>query len=453
MNIRIAITVFITVAVPLHLFSQGLFESSLTGDSPSSAQGQSNAVDLSGHVKGGIYGMENSSDDPVIASAMSQPALKFTAKKTDLGKAYAETRIRAQSNEGIGCVDLDIREAWIAMYPGRCEIRLGKQIVAWGRADGINPTNNITPMNILAFSSDFDDMRLGNFLARCRLNLPHVGIEGIWIPLFAADEIAVDETMLPAGIQLDRPDYPDNRLENSSCALRVDLTFPVIDGSLSYFNGYETQPGFNYELKPNGVSLIPRAYRIHAAGADFSTAIKSFGLRGEVCAEFPYKDYDEYVYIPNPSLQAVAGIDRSIGNRTFLLQYSGRYTFYYDNVNNPVLSNPSDPMARQLYAMALTETEVNRLNRLFSGTTDKYRQTVTALTEATLLYETLHLKLAGMYDITTEEYTINPTLSYDITDAFTVTAGGRYFGGPEESLNDLASEILSMVYTELQLSF
>jgi hypothetical protein len=40
-----------------------------------------------------------------------------------------------------------------------------------------------------------------------------------------------------------------------------------------------------------------------------------------------------------------------------------------------------------------------------------------------LLYETLKLELAGMYNFTTEEYVFNPKISYAITDALTVSAG------------------------------
>ena len=38
---------------------------------------------------------------------------------------------------------LDIREAYFAYYPNWGEIKIGKQIHAWGAADGNNPTDNI----------------------------------------------------------------------------------------------------------------------------------------------------------------------------------------------------------------------------------------------------------------------------------------------------------------------
>jgi hypothetical protein len=36
-------------------------------------------------------------------------------------------------------------EGFLTFRFARAELRLGKQIVAWGRADGINPTDNLTP--------------------------------------------------------------------------------------------------------------------------------------------------------------------------------------------------------------------------------------------------------------------------------------------------------------------
>jgi hypothetical protein len=58
-----------------------------------------------------------------------------------------------------------------------------------------------------------------------------------------------------------------------------------------------------------------------------------------------------------------------------------------------------------------------------------------------------------MYDFTTKDYGINPSASYDIADAISVTVGGRYLNGPVGNLNNIISNLLSFVYTELKWSF
>jgi hypothetical protein len=449
-------TIFITILVLIlsaHLVAQGLFEDAVSGDTDSTGKPGQHSIDIGGHIKGSIFAGENNDGGVLIKAACSQLSLKLTAEKQELGKAFAELRLDAATTDGRLAIEPDLREAWLATYPGPFDIRLGKQIVVWGRADGINPTNNITPMNNCVYSSELDDTRLGNLLAQVKVNLPHAAIEAIWIPVFAADKLLIDQSMVPEGIRIGAPYYPGHTLGNCGYAARIDLSFSVVDGSISYFNGYETQPGFDYQLNIPSLTLIPRAYRIHAIGADFSTAVASLGLRGEVAAEIPYADYEQKVYVPNPAVRGVFGVDKTIGNWDFLLQYSGCYVIDFAELPQPVLANPQDPASQLAYASQLAATEIDRLNRLFVGNADKSSHAATARVGLNLLYETLHLELAGMYSVTTEDYAVNPKISYAITDAFSVAAGGRYLDGPDNSLNDLVGKTLSFAFVEMVLSF
>src|SRR6266702_3067112 len=43
----------------------------------------------------------------------------------------------------------DLLEAYITAHFGQADLRIGKQIIAWGRADGINPTDNLTPRDFV----------------------------------------------------------------------------------------------------------------------------------------------------------------------------------------------------------------------------------------------------------------------------------------------------------------
>jgi len=202
-----------------------------------------------------------------------------------------------------------------------------------------------------------------------------------------------------------------------------------------------------------GLTLIPRAYRMQAGGIDFSTVLWSVGLRGEAAVKYPYDDYNAEVYVPNPYAQYVVGIDKSIGDWNALVQYSGVYVFHFGSIVEPVLSNPYDPSAQAQYASDLAAGEIKRLNRMFTGTADEVSHTLTGNVQWNTLYETLHLKLACMYDITTKEYAINPGIAYDVADAIGVTVGGRYIAGPDGSLNDMVSKLLSFVYAEVKVSF
>jgi hypothetical protein len=434
--------------------AQGLFESAGndTGNSASQDK-QSKALSIGGYVKGALFGGRDSANNAVVSGSYAQAALKFDAEKDGIGRAFAEVRLNAGNIRGSTFAAVDVREAWGDVTPGPFDIRLGRQIVCWGRADAINPTNNITPMDETVLSSEYDDTRIGNELLQVKANLGHSSIQGIWIPWYRPDAIPLIGAKIPVGISIADPVYPDIRFSNGGYALRLEYNGSSLDGSVSYFNGYAPLPGFDYALSQTGLSIIPHAYRMHAAGADFSTAIGSFGLRGEAAVKYPYDDYNKEVYVPNPYAQYVLGLDKSIGNWSILLQYSGLYVINYKKIADPVLTDPLDTMAQALYASELASAEIQRLNRLFTGTADEVSHSLTGNIQWNTLHETLHLKIAGMYDFTTKDYAINPSASYDIADAISIEVGGRYLNGPDGKLNNMVSNLMSFVYTELKWSF
>ncbi len=458
-NMRFPLSTIVTTIsflLPVTIQAQGLFENS-GNDSSNSASGekQSKTLEISGYVKSALFGGRDNADSAIVSGSYAQAALKFDAKKSGMGRAYAEVRLSAGNNRGSTFTAIDVREAWGNVSPGLFDIKLGRQIILWGRADAINPTNNITPKDETVLSSEFDDTRLGNELLQIKAKIGQSSIQaqGVWIPCYRPDVLPLSGAKIPSGIIIADPAYPDIRFSNGGYALRLEYTAPSLDGSVSYFNGYATLPGFDFSLGQTGLSLIPRAYRFHAAGADFSTTIGSIGLRGEAALKYPIDDYDKNVYVPHPHAQYVLGLDKSIGNWSVLVQYSGFYVINYKKIEDPVLTDPLDPMAQMLYASALASAEIQRMNRLFTGTADKVSHSLTGNIQWNALYETLHLKIAGMYNFTTKEYAVNPSASYDIADAINLSVGGRYLDGPAGKLNNMVSNLMSFVYTELKLSF
>ncbi|MCP4710711.1 MAG: hypothetical protein GY869_18965, partial [Planctomycetes bacterium] len=213
--------------------------------------------------------------------------------KNDLGKAFAELRYTGGHDGNEGFSAFDIREAYVGVFPGPFDFYIGKQIIAWGRADAHNPTNVITPQKFVSRSPFEDDRRDGNFLIRSQLNVEPVRVEALWIPVYAANELPIDQNMinsllmgqlssLPFNVNLHKlvENYPDASFKKSGFAVRCNLELPAVDGSVSYFNGYNPMPGLNVDVGPAGavVDIMPglKAYRMHMVGGDFATALGSF---------------------------------------------------------------------------------------------------------------------------------------------------------------------------------
>ena len=98
-------------------------------------------------------------------------ALQLRTAKTAYGDGFADARIRYGLQGNAPGTFVDLREAYVNAYLGPFDLRLGKQIIVWGRADALNPTNNLTPVDFRIRSPLEDDIRLGNVGARAFLRL------------------------------------------------------------------------------------------------------------------------------------------------------------------------------------------------------------------------------------------------------------------------------------------
>ncbi|OGF55986.1 MAG: hypothetical protein A2452_11025 [Candidatus Firestonebacteria bacterium RIFOXYC2_FULL_39_67] len=419
------------------LWAEGLFESTTSDQSKTTEQAidKTNVgLSLSGFIKSGVFFGQDEQFRATTLREYGEFDLKGDVVKDKLGRALIDIRYFSDVNS------LDVREAWVETSTGSLDIRLGRQIIVWGRADSINPTNNITPFNSLVLSSEYDDTRLSNELVQLKLKLaPELNLQAIWVPAYRSDTLVFDRMSLPAGISIGQNAFPVSSLSNGSVALRMEAATGAIDGSISYYYGYNVLPGFDYTFTMTGMAIVPTAYRMQAIGGDFSTALAGFGLRGEVCAKIPELSQSDYVYIPAPYLQYVFGVDRSMGDFNVLVQYSGLYVTDFKQLD-PLTMNPA-------------ALQMATINRLFLGTSDQVSHAATAQIGWNGMSDTLHVKLAGMYIFTTKEYAVLPSITYDIADALTGTIGVRNVDGPDSSLNHMINKLMSMAYVELKCSF
>jgi len=404
---------------------------------------------LNGYVRGTLYvGKDLENDEGEIKSGYGELSFKVATRKLEFGDAFAEIRFRKGNEFDADVSEVNVREAYVNLYAGRFDFRIGHQIVVWGRADGLNPTNSITPQNLLIRSPDEDDSREGNFLFRSYYNVHPLRIEAIWIPAFKSSYIPTNLIPLPPGITRIDPDYPDNNLKNSAFALRLNLELASIDGSVSYFNGHYLVPGISADSSgtfslPLSLDVYPKSYRAHVLGADFQTTVaSSFGLRGEVALKKPHEDYRALIHVPNPDFQYIVGMDKEFkGNFSLILQYIGRYVFSFQE-----LSAPASPAQIPAY-------EIEKINRMISSQKNQLSHSFSVRAEQKLLYETLSIEFLGLIHVTTSEFLIKPVLRYEISDAMDFVFGGSFYSGPNDTLFGTIDTLLSAVFTELKISF
>jgi len=423
--------------------AQGLFEEALAAADSTGASG-GRSYELNGFVRGVFYeGRIPGGTSFETKSSYGEAALTFRIRRGERGDAYSEIRFRRGFEFGEYLSRSDVREAYADLYLGPFDLRLGHQIVAWGRADGFNPTDNITTKDMLTRSPDEDDRRQANFLVRSFWNRQPFRVELIWVPVFSASVIPTQLVVFPPGISMGDPDYPRESLRNSAVALKVNLELASADGSVSFFDGYDPFPGIDAVTPYAGQLIIKRrAYRTRIVGADFSTALGSLlGLRGEFAYRRPRGDYAALLYVPNPDLQYVIGADKEWGDLSLILQYIGRYVFDF----HP-LEVPSVPAQQPTY-------EIERKNRLFNSQQDELSHGVSSRLAWKLLHEALQLELLGYYRFTTDEFLVKPRITYSIADDLTLTAGLETYRGDDDTLFGTIDEHLNSLFFELKTSF
>ena len=405
--------------------------------------------ELNGYFRSTLFvGKVPDANEAELKSGYGEASLKLKIRKSNFGDAFAEARFRKGYEFDRSLSEINLREAYLNAYIGPFDFRIGHQIVVWGRADGFNPTDNITPKNILVRSPDEDDRREGNFLIRSHYNVHPFRLEAIWAPSYRSSVVPTDLLPFPPGVHLIDPEYPNAKLKHSAFAFRLNFEWTAIDGSISYFNGHNPFPGIAAnppEILTDTISqeILLKSYRMHVLGADFQTIVAgSLGLRGEIAYRKPYDDYETSIHIPNPDLHYVLGIDKEFsGSFSLILQYIGRIVFDFRE-----LQLPMNQVERSKYVL-------KGKNRLINSQQYEVSHSLSWRTEQSLLHETLKIELLGLFNMTSEEILLRPKLTYDLTDAFTFIVGGELFSGPEETLFGTIDSTLNSIFLELKASF
>lgn len=447
----------------------GLFEQSVSEESTESSAeaGASRTFDLNGYVRGDLFaGKVPDSSKWHMKAAYGELALRLRTAKVTYGDAFAEARLKYGLQGDTTDMTVDLREAYVNTYLGPLDLRLGQQIIVWGRADAFNPTNNLTPADLRVRSPVEDDRRLGNVGARAFLNLQPIRIEGVWMPLYRPAELPI---VVPDYVEFNGTDFPPPELDKGTQAARVHLELPAVEMSVSYLYGYAPLPGLVLTGLtpgvPQPVHVARKAYNHHVVGFDFSTAIGDImGLRGEVAYRRPLS-YETRDYAPRPDLQYVLGVDKTFGSVSVIAQYMGRYTFDWQRRTVAPLPSFADIGALQNPAMPLSEaiirdtvlpnvqSEIAVRNQMLFQQLHEVQHLATVRIEWLTMHDTLSLSALGFVNFSTEEWLVFPKVGYQLSDNLSTSLGAEIYAGPTGTLLGTIDSQLSAGYAELRYGF
>lgn len=308
---------------------------------------------------------------------------------------------------------------------------LGLQIVRWGKADELRPTDIISPQDqTLSILEGRNDRKLGRFAIRNVFTFSEkLRFEAIWLPLQRATETTASDksiftpaflnTLTADGYSLSATQMPEKKLSHSDIALKLYFQIFNIDISMSFYNGYDPLP-YAY-VDASGKQINPFLNRVTMWGFDFERAVAGVVLRGEVAyfskgrlfgvnssSALASKTSSDGFLIEKDYIDATIGFDKNdfLVQKLYLnLQYSVNYILDYED---GILSRSGTQ-----------KEEVNH-----SGIWDIYYEW------NNLKYK---LEFEGTYSFTNQDFMLNPSLQIKIAMQTTLTFGAYLFFGDENT--------------------
>lgn len=400
---------------------------SLTG----SAQAQDSTDKITGSIRTGYWSSTrnlDSVDHLAAATIWVQSRRRVSSRVTFLIEGWTALHASA-GNKG---ATSELREAFVDLRLGGLDVRAGRQINAWGRADGFNPTDNLTGEDLTLLAPDDDDRRLGTTSVRARYYLGDVSVAAFWLPEFRGHRFPLPPAPGFTFVR-DHPRWPGDQW-----AVRVEQTGRDVDWSVSYFRGHDLTPdlGVGFAADLDAVVVLSH-HRIRVVGADMAANLGRIGLR----AEGAYVDTEDRArrdpYTKNPYLLLVVG-----GDRTFREYLNLNVQYIYRLVRGLQMGR----------AGSSTEILVAELQGVLNSQVTRVQHGLAFRVSHKWMRETLEGECAAVGFFAPGGLALRPKVTYALTDHWKVLAGAEIYRGDSSSVFGLLRPN-STAYLEARWSF
>lgn len=271
------------------------------------------AFDIAGSTRLGAWARSRDLDraGPVgIASVWVRARALLEPSQSIVVDAWGQRSTgRADDEDGRG----GVRELYLKARLGEnVELTAGRQIIAWGRADGLNPTDFFGRRDFTRLTFDDADQRDGVDALAVTWSLGDAwSVQAVWLPRLRGDEIPLAPAPGQRVTIADPPRRPGG-------ALKLDRSGGgPVDWSVSYADGTDRMPDLGFGgIDPGGLRAVLSHHEVRTLGADFSAGVGPAVLRGEVA--WSQRDVgegegegegDESFFRKRSQLMAVLGAD------------------------------------------------------------------------------------------------------------------------------------------------
>jgi hypothetical protein len=334
-------------------------------------------------------------------------------------------------------LELGLREAYMDMYFSYFDLRVGKQQIIWGKAEGVFITDVVAPKDLREFLlPDFDEIRLGITALKLNYYLGNSTLEAVWTPVFTPTQMPGSGSIWQPRLDFPAPvnfDYSRAEINPSMKNSEVYLRFSTMASGFDYelVGGYFWYDDPALHITPNidpqtqqltSLTLMPEYHRVSMTGGSISTPVGSLLLR----AEGAYYS-GRYFQIANPMVQGgklkkdnlhyMAGLDYNLRGIT---------------------------LSAQFIQELILDHEEGMQN-------DELENTMTFLAKKGFIREKLWVEFFSYIGLNNEDALIRPKVTYNFADGFEVQGGANIFLGEKGRFGQYKDN--DMLYVKVKYSF
>lgn len=315
--------------------------------------------------------------------------------------------------------DADLKEAWVSLAAGDFDFVAGKQIIAWGQADGTNPTDNINPRYVGTRSvSSTSEKKLGVPALNAVYNIPSGkgSVQGVFLPMAVTNRMPSMGTV----VEVEKPEFAPGNFGGGG---RVTLYPGAASVSASYLTILDPYPfsvvRWNKITRPAMPPMPPRPpitismpvlghTRLQIIGCDAVYPVAGFDLRTEWAYTLTEDAKGSDPDVKNPYLSGVVQASRTYfdGTTVFTLSWAPSYILGFEK------PAPSSSMMAMLNV----------------GQGYEFENMAGFRVQSKLMNETLQLEAMFLGAFAARDWYSSAGVTYNLADGWNLKTGVNLFG-------------------------
>lgn len=338
--------------------------------------------------------------------------------EVDVRGTMVDVRINPFFEADPGAVPtIGLREAYLDVFWPTVDLRVGRQIVIWGKSDGLAITDIVSPKDLSSFLiPEFRELRLPVTAVKASAYFGPVELELISVPTFTPSVLPSPDSMwytsleTPVAPTINLPPEVGGDLWDGEYYGRLRLLggWGDLDVAGGYYWTNEPSPTVEREFSSpgvlSGITVTPEHYRQSMGGLAASTTFGPLVLRGESAFFTPRRvltgdPTDSDGYVERNGIDSLVGVDTAFAGIDASAQLMHQVLLEYDQEIEP----------------------------------DEHRWTTTVRVGRSFLREQLALDAFGYIGINAPDGLVKTGATWAPGDSLSFRAEGSFFFGEEGS--------------------